>query len=276
MRKVSSKDNKEIILGILSYIDEICRKNGIEYSLGAGTLLGGIRNGGFIPWDDDGDIIAKRSEYDRLMEILQNNDNPKYGFMFEKTPGYYYVFAKVYDKRTILKTIAPQDSEIRNLGVYVDIFPIDRVPSDNKKAKEFCKEIREINHKMYMTIPGYYSYSPSFIKRSIKKIMFYPRYRTVIREQKNPEIWKEMLMNKIKAYDSSDELAAGFTLSEYAEREFMDAKIFDEYENMIFEGRKYRRLSNYKQYLASLYGDYMKLPAVEQRKPKHAYIEFWK
>lgn len=276
MRKVSSSENKEIVLGILSYIDNICRENSIEYSLGAGTLLGGIRNGGFIPWDDDGDVIVRRNEYDRLMKILKEDTNSQYGFMFEETSGYYYVFAKVYDKRTILKTIAPQDAKIQNLGVYVDIFPIDKVPSDKDKAIEFYKEAMNINYSMYMAIPGFYSHNNSFIKRCVKKVLYYPKYKTAIKGQKDPEIWKERLLNKIKSYEDSNESAAGFTLSEYAEHEYMDAEIFDGYEDITFEGIKYRRLKKYKRYLTALYGNYMQLPPEDKRKPKHAYIEFWK
>lgn len=273
---MTSEENKSIVLDIILYIDKVCRENSIEYSLGAGTLLGAVRHGGFIPWDDDGDIIVKRSDYDRLMEILSKIDNDRFGFISDSTKGYYYAFAKVYDKRTILETLTPQDAKINDLGVYVDIFPIDKVPTSNTECDKFYTDAMSINYSLFMSIPGFYYYNTSLFKRVIKKILYYPRYLSAIRGQRNPEVWKQMLLNKIKSYKDIDVQKAGFTLSEYGTKEYMNSKIFEDYKDIEFEKRTLRGLNDYNGYLISLYGDYMELPPIDKREPKHAYIEYWK
>lgn len=276
MKRVTSSENKKVVLGILSYIHKICVENNIEYSLGAGTLLGAIRHGGFIPWDDDGDVIVRRNDYNRLIKILEADQNSHYGFISEKVKGYYYVFSKVYDKNTILKTLAPQDSEITNLGVYVDIFPIDNVPLKQDEAEKFYEDAMNINYKMYMSIPGFYYFSDSPIKQYVKKFIYYPKYLRAVGKNRNAEYWKEKLLQKITSYQDENTGKAGFTLSEYKTREYMDSAIFNEYSDVTFEGRTYRKLSKYNDYLTALYGDYMELPPLEKRNPKHAYIEYWK
>ena len=74
MKEITQTEQKEILLDMLKYIDEICRKNNIKYFLYGGTLIGAIRHKGFIPWDDDVDICVPYNEYRKLITILKQNN----------------------------------------------------------------------------------------------------------------------------------------------------------------------------------------------------------
>ena len=80
-KKLDLKEIQKIELDILIYLDKVCKKNNIKYYLSSGTLLGAVKYKGFIPWDDDIDVILMRDEYLRLMDILKNNNE---GFVFDK------------------------------------------------------------------------------------------------------------------------------------------------------------------------------------------------
>ena len=95
MKKMTEKECKKVMLDILDYIDKICRKNNIKYSLFCGSLIGAIRHKGIIPWDDDIDIILLKEEYDKLVKILEK-ENAYYKIIsYENTNGYYAPY-KVY------------------------------------------------------------------------------------------------------------------------------------------------------------------------------------
>ena len=115
---------KKIELGILQEVHNVCIEQGLRYSLAGGTLLGAVRHGGFIPWDDDIDIMMPRPDYNKLIEYCMNNETPFRLVSTETEKGYGYIFAKAVDQKTF---IIEQNGNRGNadMGVYVDIFPID-------------------------------------------------------------------------------------------------------------------------------------------------------
>ena len=129
---------QKIELEILKYIDKVCKENNLTYFLAYGTLIGAIRHKGFIPWDDDVDIQMPRDDYNKLCDILKE-ENGRYKLLDHKEGlGYIYPFAKVIDSNTRL--IETGLTETVNMGVYIDIFPIDGTPNDFKKRKKYLKK----------------------------------------------------------------------------------------------------------------------------------------
>ena len=151
-KELNLEEIKKALIEMLRYIDEICRKNNIEYSVIAGTMLGAVRHKGFIPWDDDIDIALTKDNYDKLLDVLKNQTGRYQLFTIDKTKNYNFTFAKLVDTKTILideKSLRP----IENYGLYVDIFCFVNT-SDNKLArKHHFNEIKRLNSLITLTNP---------------------------------------------------------------------------------------------------------------------------
>ena len=130
MQKLSLDEIKNSELLILDDIDRVCRKNNIKYSLAFGTLIGAVRHKGFIPWDDDIDIVMTRDNYDKFIHTYINEKNENYSILnHEFDKNYYHQFTKVVDNRTTINN--DNLREIKNMGVWVDVFPVDKISSKN-------------------------------------------------------------------------------------------------------------------------------------------------
>ena len=125
---------QELSFGILQFIKRICDENQIRYYLAYGTLIGAVRHKGFIPWDDDVDIMMPRKDYKKLLAILNSKPHPYYKLISADTDERFQVpLPKVVDTRTVLI----QDYDIVEtvpLGVYVDIFLMDGAGNDYQAA----------------------------------------------------------------------------------------------------------------------------------------------
>ena len=106
MRQITDiQELRQLQMGILDNVHQFCQEHGLTYFLSSGSLIGAVRHGGYIPWDDDIDIYMLRKDYERLLQIYQGNEtyrllNP------DKEPHYYYTFAKVVDTRTRMRPMA--------------------------------------------------------------------------------------------------------------------------------------------------------------------------
>lgn len=129
------QETQELELEILEYIDEICSKYNIKYFLDFGTLLGAVRHKGFIPWDDDTDISLARDEFDRLHDILEKENHPRFKLISYKTNKHYpFPYFRVYD----IKTARDHDLRYKNLqlGTCVDVFAYDGLTKNKKDIKK--------------------------------------------------------------------------------------------------------------------------------------------
>lgn len=275
MEKITSSERKKILLSLLEYFDLICRENGLKYSLAGGTLLGAVRHHGFIPWDDDADVLMTRKEYEKLKQI-SNIENDVFGFMNENSSNYYYAFSKLYDKNTYLKKILPIDRKLDDLGIFLDIFPYDEVPDGATELLDYSKKINDLNDLMYLTIPGQYSLSKSKIKHFIKSIVFYPKYFMAKRNGLSTDELHDKLISSLQIYNNKNYKQVGFLLSEYHEKDKVPVEVTEDYQNVQFENLTLKAFKKYDVYLSNLYGDYMRLPAKQDRVSKHAYIGFWR
>ena len=134
--RVMQRENKKLLIEF----DRVCRKIGVEYFLCAGSLLGYVRHGGFIPWDDDVDIGMLRADYDRLLA-----EGPKeFGEDFflqtrETDPNIPYVYSKLRLNNTEYFTDYTYDRDFHK-GISIDIFPHDYVSNDLKEREEQIRE----------------------------------------------------------------------------------------------------------------------------------------
>jgi lipopolysaccharide cholinephosphotransferase len=114
---------------MLLVVDGICKKHGIRYWLCAGTLLGAVRHGGYIPWDDDLDIELMREDYLKLLKVMPQELPDDYALQtHESDANYFYAYAKLRDRRSHLEELNHYDRIFKEQGVFIDIFPMEQAP----------------------------------------------------------------------------------------------------------------------------------------------------
>lgn len=148
-----------VLLDILVDIDAFCRKNDLRYSLGYGTLLGAVRYGDFIPWDDDADIIMPRADFDRFVESYP--EDGRYRCLLNKAgkDGFFVAgFAKVHDPRT--NKFIGSKKYLSNYGVSVDIFPLDPLPEDKEEQHALIAKAMHYGRRLSCYGKRFFSTSP--------------------------------------------------------------------------------------------------------------------
>lgn len=144
-KEMTLRDKQMLILEIMKDIDRFCRANDIPYTLSSGTLLGAVRHGGFIPWDDDADMFMLRRDFDRFIRTYRS-DKYKLVYNFDnqdqQSPS---GIAKVADTSTWSK----DRTGVLDFGVWVDVFPLEAVPEDPKECRKFMHKIMSVNNRLY-------------------------------------------------------------------------------------------------------------------------------
>lgn len=259
-KTITMEELRAIQLDILDKIHAFCTERGIRYSLGGGTLLGAVRHKGYIPWDDDIDIMLPRPDYDRFLKEFDG----KYAELNLQHYGNDNTccipFAKVYENRTVLI------EKLQKSGIYIDVFPIDGLPEESK-IKDYLYIYNNQLHKIYFMTP-FYIITGSLkdrIKYYVKKFI-YPTRDKYITE----------FYNFLKSYSFENSVNAGAICGIYAEKELMPRETFESYITVEFEGRQYMAIKDYDAYLTKHYGDYMQLPSKEKQVSHHVFTAYWK
>lgn len=158
----------QIELDLLCKFMEICDKYQLRYYPSGGTLLGCIRHGGFIPWDDDIDIDMPREDYEKLSSIVKQELQYPYFFQTADTdPGYFSGHAKLRNSKTT--GMIPEDAMFHyNKGIFIDIFPLDFIPDSQLKAKCFCMKIAIFRNIIILGSPAYHAYSHRIIGKILR------------------------------------------------------------------------------------------------------------
>ena len=266
MQEIKESELREIQMDMASFVDEICRKHNLEYSLGGGTLLGAIRHGGYIPWDDDIDLGMLRPDYDRFMATF-NGYNPRYRFSSaENDPESFTHFGKVFDTSTIL--YEPDEKGTR-LSVYVDIFPMDNAPLNVDEQKKILRR-RDI-----YTVCNLGRKLPVFLKPTrggVFHVLAVYAFRAVLRVFPRHWFVRKLVENARSCKDDTG-LVGDFTGLRNAvyPAEYLRTVTAGE-----FEGKSYNLPAGWDGWLKALYGDYMTLPPETERVSTHKFKAYWK
>ena len=235
MEKLSLKDLQHLELEIFKYFISLCEKYKLRYFLAGGTLLGAIRHKGFIPWDDDIDVLMPRTDYDRLQNIGK----------------------KIFDTHTQIKKIFDFDETEQQ--VWIDIFPLDGLPeSDAETEKIFKKSLfmRDIL-KIQKSQDG-------SAKSTFKKIVK-PVLKPILLKCIGIEKSVEKIDRFARNYSFDDYDYIGGIVWGYGKQEKMKKTEYLKTVQVDFEGLKVNAPGCWDKYLTNLYGDYMRLPPEEQR-----------
>ena len=177
--RVTSDTKKQwaVCLDLLAEFDRVCTENNIQYFAGYGTLIGAMRHGGFIPWDDDIDLVMPRIEYEKLRKIAPTEFRQPYFFQTEETDiGFSRPFARLRNSNTTaIQKIEDYGSVIYNQGIFIDVFPLDNFPDDEDEQNRFKAEMMALRIKMSRFSKWSTRYKPIENAKGINKL------RTVIK-----------------------------------------------------------------------------------------------
>lgn len=259
MEKVNSiKDRQKILLDILIYADKVLTDNNIDYSLAYGSLIGAARHNGFIPWDDDLDIVVPYTDYLKLLSLPElNNHKNQYSIHYAKNDkNYAYPFAKLEDNKTKCYFYHTLDTS----GAFLDIFPMTPFPIKN--SFNYSKKLAKYHNRLAFSD----SKSDNILKNVIHKLSR-PLYK-VYRDKMINEVFKYCNLTNYKY------LIDG-TWSDNREREYVPKDWFDTYDRLEFENHEFKVISHYKEWLNLIYGNWKQLPPKEERVGHH-YFDLYK
>ena len=251
----------DMLLVITDEIDRICRKNNITYTLVGGSMLGAARHKGFIPWDDDIDIAMKRSEFDRFLIACEEDLGESFELLTnENNKDYVYGFSKLLLKGTCLVEKGLENVRYPQ-KIFVDLFCYDNIPDSYIKRKK--QKYLNIFLKKVLRQKQGLADNPewSMITKTIYKGL------GVISRLRSTSSWVAALNRNMIKYNNQKTRDVCNIAGYYKyEIETIPASSLNHTSYIPFEDRSYQVCDNYREILRTYYGDYMKLPPVEQRR----------
>ncbi len=258
MREVSFEESQTICLQILKFFDSFCRENHIVYSLGEGTLLGAVRHKGFIPWDDDIDLLMERSELEKFLSLYKAG--PYDVFVPGEHKDWWCGVVRLTDPQTSLVFDNPADG---HHGLWIALTPVDHAPdAENdwnaiKRKRIFwktlcCYKVEAIKH-------------PKSLKGRLGK--FVSRFLSI-------KWLNKQYVNTLSSFNSV-ETKRRMKIRLKGDPLLFPAEIMSEYTELEFEGQKFMAISHYDEYLRIMYGDYMTPPPESERVPKHSFKAYF-
>ena len=243
---------KNVVLRILLCFDEFCKKNNIIYSLYAGTLLGAIRHKGFIPWDDDIDVIMDRENYKKfLLKISEFDNNYEVLPMLYDSPIASARMAKIFDKRTCIKEIGANNYE----GAFIDVFCVlDNKYISKKRNSRYFKKYRLLTNLIEIKKNRI---NINVLKRHGKIQILMSKFISYKRLKKK--------ISKIHCYEGFTD----FCTTSFGIEYILKKSYFSELIQVEFEGHLFNAPREFDEYLKILYGNYMEMPPKDKQIPHH-------
>lgn len=245
----------KVELELLTELDRICRKYDILYSIDGGTLLGAIRHGGFIPWDDDADVIMNRREYQKFISVLDKElDSDKFYFQdLDRTKGYRWGYGKLRRCNTEFIRLN-QEYMPYEQGIFLDVFVCDNVP-DNYILRCICNFHSFIYRKIFYSEVGWH------VSTGIRKYVY--KLLSKIPEEKIKYKYASYIKFRNRKFSN---MVKCLTFPACNRNYGYKRSWYEKTKDIEFEGVLLQGCEEYDEYLTFLYGDYMKLPPVEKRK----------
>lgn len=254
-RKINDAEVRKLELEILINFSKYCEKYNLRYFLAYGTLIGAVRHKGFIPWDNDVDVVMPRPDYDRFMELVREERIGEHFHVLDYHDVKTFPFAKVIDNRTRL---SEKYLVTDTMGVYIDVFPLDGLPDDVRKRKRLEKKAA-IYYKLYAFTNYRFNEGSTKLKKIIKNIM-YPFSRIISSR------WICEKLNKLcEKYSFDQSKFVTNIVWGYLPSECISKEVFESSDRCEFEGHFFDIPVGGGKWLNRIYGDYMKLPPEEER-----------
>lgn len=254
-RELSFEERKYVQLEMLDEIDAFCKANDIRYSIAFGTLLGAIRHNGFIPWDDDVDIMMPLPD---LLKFKEKFKSEKLEYIdIDNNDKFSYAFSRVAHKDTYHK----EGMRYKSYGICIDLYVLIGLPQDD--VAFFRKAQKLFDVRMF-----YVKWRNRIIRRlPIKTIPFFSK---AIKE------YRDYLFDESVDYYSANKFYIIAGPLKIKDKMTYERDIFNKMIELKFEDRVYQAISDWEYFLTLRYGDYMQLPPEDQRHPYHNMHYYWK
>lgn len=256
------KDVQRVELYILIKVARLCEERGFTYFIESGTALGAVRHGGFIPWDDDIDIGMPRQDYEKFLDIAQEELGDEYFVQTRKTdPNAPFSFAKVRKNGTTFIEWNKRNIKMHH-GIYIDIFPYDGLPIEGLDEHiDKCLKLNKLQFKKY--IPDRVGVPQKSLKWKLGAAARRMQYYLL-------KLYPESLLEgKIKKeymrYDTNPNEHGFCTCFSFVDRIIFPNELLFPPQKINFEGEEFYAPAKLEEYLTLMYGDYNQLPLVEDR-----------
>ena len=265
-RAIDIEELKKIQLDLLDKFNDYCVKNSLTYYLTYGTLIGAVRHEGYIPWDDDIDVMMPRADYEMLIATFNNSGHASNIKVIanENDSEYYLTFAKLINTETVMQEEVRSNYQI---GVYIDIFPLDNLADDYEMAKKRMRQAFKYNELMLLknlTFSKERAWHKNLVL-GIGRLVSLPWSRNrLINKLSNFGIHKEK-----GSFTKYVGVVTGISAGD--ESRVFEASWFKETVIVKFEGREFIAPAGYDAFLRKLYGDYMQLPPIEEQTTHHVF-----
>lgn len=254
---ITPEEKKNIQLEMLKVIDAFCRENNIKYSLAFGTLLGAIRHKGFIPWDDDVDIMMPLPDMIRFKQLF-HSERIKY-LDVDTEKNYEFGFSRICDLSTYKKGSLRGDS----YGICIDLYPLVSIPNEMSENDSFFRKAQVLQARRLK----YMKWNRYIVKRL--PIDTIPGFHKAVKA------FRDHLLN-IDNYGKTGMYYIVAGPLNLREKMSYDFDLFDGIVDVDFENHKFCSISHYDEFLSMRYGNYMQLPPEDQRNPYHGGKYYWK
>lgn len=267
------KEIQEISLDILKFVAKICERENFRYCLIYGTLIGAIRHKGYIPWDDDVDIMMPRPDYEKFLAYADSHKE-EMGFyeIFNrrKNKHYLYGISRVCDSRY---EIYKKDEKNCGMGIFIDIYPYDGLGDDYTSAMDklrtsrfYCDTIADMTRRNWsipssLNMKGKIIYYLSMYLHKMLGVGYYHNKLNTLRE--NFEFDKSKYVGPLWYFMKPENVCYYHNL-------------FEDFIKVPFEDGLFYVPKEYDKLLTQTYGDYMTPPPIEQRIYHHHYTAYKK
>ena len=232
-KPLTIKEKQDILFEMLKDVDAFCRANDIKYCISDGTMLGAVRHGGFIPWDDDSDICMLREDFDKFVATYKSD---RFQMLYRtKTDdeSFYFGFIKINDPSTYR---APHKHGTTKFGVTMDIFPFESVPEDAKERKKFMHKIRSTENRLFHK----------------QKTDWFSRIKSSRHSLKG---WCDKLDSLVHTGKYKDSKFVGQSMCIRNDNVVLPRKLFDNVVDIQFNGYPLRGFGDSHDYLTRMFGD---------------------
>jgi lipopolysaccharide cholinephosphotransferase len=247
------------LLDMLAEIDRICEKHGIKYGIDGGTLLGAVRHKGFIPWDDDLDIVMLRSDYNKLREACKTElDKTRFFFQDNTTDSNYrWGYGRIRRLDSEFVRCGQEHLKMKT-GIFLDIFPRDNVPESY--PLRLCHALSCFFWRKVLYSEVGKVHADNCLQRTVYKLLNKIPASAAFKAYNK-------ISNRLNAKPSKYVRCYGFTIATKQRQIYAyPRKWFEELAPLEFEGKMFPACKNYDEYLTFVYGGYMQLPPPNQRR----------